>query len=228
MADRGSGGVKAEAVRIVPQILWLLAALYVFNQLYKPVLSYIEKGEISESSVLSVQLKLAQASLAQANAKAGAIKTPQAFAPLEERIRRLAPKMAGASVLWVDDNHPIDNLFERHALSALGLGVDMVADTEEALKMLSLSKYDVVVSDLDRPGQSDNGTSCGNANQGAGCGLLKSIHARFGVQQPPSIIYAASYDEGSGAPPYAFAVTDRTDYLFQYILDALDRRNIGP
>jgi hypothetical protein len=70
------------------------------------LLAYVDKGKISEVNVWEIQIKFAQQSIASADTP-GSIKTPEEFAPFEERIKRLASKIAGASILWVDDKHQL-------------------------------------------------------------------------------------------------------------------------
>jgi hypothetical protein len=65
------------------------------------------------------------------------------------------------TLLWVDDKHRIENIGERRALSALGISTDDVRSTEEALELFRFgATYDILISDMDRPGQPDNNAPC--------------------------------------------------------------------
>ncbi|MCA6118136.1 response regulator [Bradyrhizobium sp. WSM 1738] len=57
--------------------------------------------------------------------------------------------LAGRKVLWVDDN-PDNNVFETEALQALGIEVEFVTTTSEAMRKLQKNDYDVVISDMTR------------------------------------------------------------------------------
>jgi DNA-binding response OmpR family regulator len=56
----------------------------------------------------------------------------------------------GGSVLFVDDEQPIRDLFGR-ALMAAGIEVDCAADGNKALAKLKLRRYDAVVIDIIMP-----------------------------------------------------------------------------
>ncbi len=224
MSNQGSMRTISDLIKILPQIAWIFFAFYAFHALYGPFLNYADRGKISELSAWQVQIKFAKENLAQVEPKSGGIKTPLEFAPFEERIKRLANKIAGASILWVDDNHPTQNLYERKAFAALGINIDMVKSTQDAISMINLTSYDLIITDLSRPTQADEGTQCGNGMHGAGCGLLRSLHEKLEDKQPPTLIYSSGFDPEKGVPGYAFGMTNRTDYLLQFVLDAVERR----
>ena len=92
-------------------------------------------------------------------------------------------QLADASVLWVDDN-PSSNLYERKALEALGIRVNISTSTSNALEKLREFKYDVIISDMGRPG-----------DKHAGYTLLAEL--RNSGDKTPFIIYS-----GSNAPEY--------------------------
>src|SRR5262249_48189888 len=80
--------------------------------------------------------------------------------------------------LWVDNKRE-NNVYERQALEALGIHVDLASDTQEASRKLSRKEYDLVVSDMERP-----------PGKNAGYELLKQI--RESGNSVPFIIYAGS------------------------------------
>jgi len=59
-----------------------------------------------------------------------------------------APDTRGR-ILWVDD-HPDNNLAERHFLQAHRIAVYSATNTEDALTLLSMYRYDAVISDMGR------------------------------------------------------------------------------
>ena len=65
--------------------------------------------------------------------------------------RRAQRKMDGSRVLWVDDQ-PQNNRYERQALEALGIRIDLSTETGSALEMAEEVPYRLIISDIRRPG----------------------------------------------------------------------------
>jgi CheY-like chemotaxis protein len=59
-------------------------------------------------------------------------------------------RLLGASILWVDNN-PSKDLFERKAMEVFGVRFTDSASTEDALEKIKASKFDLIVSDMNRP-----------------------------------------------------------------------------
>jgi CheY-like chemotaxis protein len=91
---------------------------------------------------------------------------------------RALRRMQGARVLWVDDR-PDNNRFERQALEALGIDVELSTSTEDALDKLRRRSYDLIISDMSRP-----------PDDRAGYTLLDRL--RSNGNQIPYVIYASS------------------------------------
>ncbi|MGH2354539.1 MAG: response regulator [Chloroflexota bacterium] len=91
---------------------------------------------------------------------------------------RAARRLAGASVLWVDDR-PENNTYERRALEALGLAITLSRSTDDALEKLPAGRFDVVITDMGRPG-----------DRQAGYTLLEAL--RRAGSRVPVIIYSSS------------------------------------
>jgi len=116
-------------------------------------------------------------------------------------------------ILWVDGK-PENNLHERAALSALGINFILAHSTDEAVELLQQSKFDVIISDMNRPSDSK-----------AGYTLLSQIRQMGNLT--PYIIYA-----GSSNPAYkidaikrgALGSTNKADELFDYVVNALKPR----
>lgn len=64
--------------------------------------------------------------------------------------RRALRKIDGSRVLWVDD-HPQNNRYERRALEALGVRIDLSTSTDSALEMAAEAPYQAIISDMSRP-----------------------------------------------------------------------------
>ncbi len=122
-------------------------------------------------------------------------------------------QIAGSSALWVDDT-PVNNLYERQALEALGIHFTISKSTEDALEKVGRTHYDVVISDMGRP-----------PDQHAGYTLLEKMKAM--QIATPFIIYA-----GSKRPDHitearkrgAFGTTNDPQELFELVVSALLKR----
>jgi CheY-like chemotaxis protein len=87
-------------------------------------------------------------------------------------------RLQGRRILWVDDR-PENNRFERQALEALGLRIDLSTSTEDALQKTRQRSYDLIISDMGRP-----------PDARAGYTLLDKL--RTAGDKTPFIIYAGS------------------------------------
>ena len=119
-------------------------------------------------------------------------------------------RLATAQVLWVDDR-PANNEYERRALEALGIRVDVSTSTEDALARQGSRRYDLVISDMGRP-----------PDQRAGYTLLDAL--RRSGDQTPYVIYASSRSAEHIAEARrhgALGCTNRPQELFQYVLQGL-------
>ncbi len=103
---------------------------------------------------------------------------------ISSRFARMSDNTKGATLLWVDDNHPYQNVTERRVFLAANIYVDLASSTSEAMKWLSRSKYDVVVTDMDRPGDQAAPCLTGPEPSNAGCALLKKVGDCFRLSLP--------------------------------------------
>ena len=87
-------------------------------------------------------------------------------------------RLQGRRILWVDDR-PDNNRFERQALEALGIRIDLSTSTEDALQKTRQRSYDLIISDMGRP-----------PDARAGYTLLDRL--RSTGDKTPFIIYAGS------------------------------------
>ncbi len=91
---------------------------------------------------------------------------------------RAQRRLQGARILWVDDR-PDNNRFERQALEALGIDIDLSTSTDDALGKIRRRSYDLIISDMGRP-----------PDARAGYTLLDQLHSSG--NQIPFVIYASS------------------------------------
>jgi CheY-like chemotaxis protein len=79
-------------------------------------------------------------------------------------------------LLWVDDL-PSNNRFEVGALRSLGISVNQVTSTQQALTETAQSRYDVVVTDMGRPPHADAGYQLIEALRRQRCAIPVAIYA---------------------------------------------------
>lgn len=79
-------------------------------------------------------------------AATGVASAVERIADSVHRERQRAPR-----ILWIDDS-PENNRLEEPALRELGVEIRVCLQTEEALLQLSREEFDLVISDLGRPG----------------------------------------------------------------------------
>ena len=226
---------RAESIKLVPQVLWILLAIVAFFTLYQPVLSALNSGSVSKVSVVGVEIEFARKQFAKVpglDNEKGTITNAAEFAPFQDRIERSTRKLAGARALWVDDRNPTQNFEERRAFQSIGIAFDLARSTTEAEQLLERadqngSPYHLIISDIGRDVKTDSSSAAcypmaGSPNA-AGCALLQSVQARYSGSGPPVIFYSAQGD-AIGTPPGAFGVTNRLDHLLELVIDAAERR----
>lgn len=87
-------------------------------------------------------------------------------------------RLQGSFVLWVDDR-PSNNRYERQALEALGIRVEIARSTDDALERVRQQHFDLIISDMGRP-----------PDPRAGYTLLEKLRASG--NHIPFLIYAGS------------------------------------
>jgi CheY-like chemotaxis protein len=95
-------------------------------------------------------------------------------------------------------------------LSQLGVEVETVTSSEDAVLRLREDAYDAIISDRRRGMSPDEGVR-----------FLERI--RREESYPPTIFTVGQYQPERGTPPYAFGITNRVDELLNLLFDALER-----
>lgn len=93
---------------------------------------------------------------------------------------------------------------------SLGAFVDIARRSAEARTMTSQSRYDLLISDIDRDGVPDEGLR-----------FLSQMHERNSC--PRTIFYIGHVEQERGVPAHAFGIADRPDELLHLVIDALER-----
>jgi CheY-like chemotaxis protein len=124
---------------------------------------------------------------------------------------------AAPRVLWVDDS-PANNRIEERALRELGVAIRFCLSTDEALLQLSREPFDLVISDLGRPG-----------DRKAGFTLIERMRERG--DETPVIIYtsrASPEDRNQARERGAFGQTASPSELAELVARALRVDSAGP
>jgi hypothetical protein len=142
---------------------------------------------------------------------------------LKRRFANVVDTANEVRLLWVDDQHPYQNLRERRVLQSLAMGVDLAKTTQEAMEWLKTADYDILITDLTR--KQDPSDAC-NANpeapSRAGCDLINKVKL-LGKEKPPAIIVYATQTNGVISPSSNVHVTNNAGDLFNAILDVIER-----
>lgn len=209
--------VVVALVGVLPQLVLIGVGSFLVVRYRAPISQFVVNRVGSVSALgFRVDLKppdidaaVATRSAAVRPVSGGASPLPTAQ-EISDRATRLAPHIAGRTILWVDDN-PAGNRVERRLLSGLGVVVDIALSNDEAKHVLADPRggVDLVISDIRREGQ-ESGLDL--------VPLLKSA-----PDHPRLIFYILDLDPSLATPPGAFGITNRPDVLLDLVMDALDR-----
>jgi CheY-like chemotaxis protein len=125
----------------------------------------------------------------------------------QEEVRSALSK--DKAILWVDDR-PDNNFYEREALKRYGIEFVLATSTDEALKILSGAKFDVIISDMGRP-----------PDPRAGYTLLEAVRTKG--DNTPYFIYSGSRSQEHVAEAKrrgAQGTTNIPDELIRMVLSA--------
>ena len=233
-----------ELLRAVVPLLWFVLAAFAVVRLLPVAEELVEAGAIDKIRVGLVEVELAGVPAQKPGDMVAAVGEAYVIAPDEQnrisaRFQQLAKQVRGAKLLWVDDQHPYQNVRERRVFVAAGMIVDQARSTDEALQWLYRSTYDVLITDASRP--NDAAAPCQSPDiRSAGCALLRQVGDCFELKStdegcalmreqpdrknPLMIVYSGGYRPELGLPPYAFGMTNYAATLFDLVLNAVAMR----
>ena len=137
------------------------------------------------------------------------VSTQQGRDQVSRRAARLQMLIRGARILLVNDV-PSEMQHVIAILRELGVDVEVVTTTEDALSSLRQDAYEVIVSDMRRGSSVDEG--------------LKLLDRMRQDRINRSIIFTVGQNQPErGTPPYAFGITNRVDELLNLLFDAIER-----
>jgi CheY-like chemotaxis protein len=177
-------------VKLVDSLAWPLIAALLLIFLGPAIRQFIREAKAMTFKTAGFEASANRDDVAAAAALGAAVQHKTNGSERPKELPDIAPliqntsnprsrrKLQRSAVLWVD-NSPENNLYERRALEALGIPIDLASDTQDALRRLSHKEYDLIISDMGRP-----------SSKQAGFELLNSV--RDGGNSVPFIIYSSS------------------------------------
>ncbi len=210
--------------QLLGAVVWPAFFLFIIVRFREPLTDFLKearrfsfKGPGFEASITR-QREEAFAALGAAVATRSDGAGRQGVPSLEEITAALPSPQAqqriqNSYVLWVDDR-PGNNNYERQALEALGVRVDISTSTEDALARMKWRHYDLIISDMGRP-----------PDGRAGYTLLDTLRAQG--DQTPYIIYAGSRAQRhvvEAREHGAIGCTNLATELVKMVTDALSTR----
>lgn len=208
--------ILIELIRLVPIVLLLALVALFFFRVRDPVIQRL-LSRVSGVGAFGFRIDLLPEDVQRTVEAAAKDRGPVARgvgSTLLERAQSHADLLARAQVLWVDDNQA-STLNERRLLHQLGVYVEPVRSTAEAVAAIARadrwSPFDLVVSDMDRDGDSEAGESLIRAMEAAHVGT-------------PVVIYLGNFDPSRGVPLGAYGITNRPDVLMELVMDVLERK----
>lgn len=134
-----------------------------------------------------------------------------ATSPVMRRAALAQRALVGAHALWVDDQ-PDGNRLEAESLKALGVRVSQVETGADARDALRNGAFDLILSDIARPGGASEG--------------LDDLNGLKALAPDVPVIFYILHLKPDGVPPGAFGITARPDELLHLCMDALERRRL--
>lgn len=210
-------GIVAELIKLLPALLWFVLAATILIS-FRHRIGDLLARLTHLGSFEAMGVKFTCVSEAFDEALELAEKSPQWQVHVStvdkrralHRARRHYTVFRGAQFLWVDD-HPENNVNERRMFRQLGVDIDTVTRNDAALKSIESARYDLMLTDIGRDGQSSSGLD-----------LLRLVHER--KPELAVIIYVGDFRPDLGVPGYAFGIAHRPDELLHLTLDVLDRK----
>ncbi|GAA1172907.1 response regulator [Ornithinimicrobium humiphilum] len=216
---RAASGVGLDEIStFLGAVAWPLVVLVIALFFRKPLTALLRRDDVQVSapggfSISAKSQVVATRALMEAAAKSPETPLTPEDAESGVEVAALGVEALGRAprILWVDDN-PSNNRSEMAALHALGMHVTLSTSTEEALgQMASVGAFDLVISDMGRPG-----------DRRAGYTLLDTLRQRG--DRTPYVIYASSRsrdDFDEAVRRGALGCTNRPDELITFVTNAL-------
>ena len=198
-------------VEIFPDLLWIALIAVVFWYLYRPFVQELIP-RLTALKGFGVEATFTERRLIEASDRRKLPISPEARLPLMRRLAIVGRLFDRARILWVDDK-PSNNAVEESLLAQLGARITSVTSSEETRSALTGDNYDVILSDMNREGRSDEGA-------------LFAARLAETRGAPPIIIYTGMDQIGLPRPIHLFGITNRPDELLHLLADVFERRRL--
>ncbi|MBT9317087.1 DNA-binding transcriptional response regulator [Leptothoe spongobia] len=203
--------IAVELIKLLPSLLWYIFVVILCILFYRQI-KHDLIPKLSGFKVLGVEATFTRAKLDRAIEKQQAHVSENDRSQVIRRAAWSARALAGMHVLWVDD-YPDNNVNEVRLLKDVGITIEQVKTTNQALYILSRKKIDAVISDIQR-----------GSDQDAGLKFLNEMYQRNLYRW--TILYTGTVERDRGTPAYAFGITDRPDHLLHYLIDIAERQRL--
>ncbi|MBZ6173536.1 response regulator [Streptomyces olivaceus] len=204
----------------VPAILWVAFASVVYFTLRGTIVQRLVP-RVTAVRALGIEVEIAGELLAEAESRSSPsgenegrpppVRTSTRRAALG-RLEHAADLLQGGRILWVDD-HPQSVAPLAQLFRGAGMAVELTLSTDEAMPLLRRQPYDILISDIDRDGDSQ-----------AGIAMLRVLeNDRVPV---PVLIYTGNFVPERGVDRRIFAATTSPVELVHYVIDLMERARL--
>ncbi|MCP3787037.1 response regulator [Micromonospora sp. A3M-1-15] len=210
--------VLTTLIKTMPGLLWVVFAATVFFVLRRPIKEQLARLRSAAmpfgTFTFEVALDLVERAGESQDGRAGGdVPSRAERRAVATRLEHAALFLDGGRILWVDDE-PADNASLVDLFRQARLTVRTVRSTDAALAELNDGQFDLVITDMARPGAPQ-----------AGFDLADLMPARG--KKPLIILYTLRFDPSRGVHPGLFAYTTAYDDLIHLVIDAMERIRFG-
>jgi Response regulator receiver domain len=199
--------VQVALIQLLPAALWVAFWVVLVWIFYRPIRDEVIP-RLSSFKVMGVEVGLRN--LDEAAKAKGMTLSTEARTRVGRRAQRAADIVQGAQILWVDD-HPSGNRDLVRTLTSFGMVVDVARSSNEAFDMLDRRIYDVIISDIKRDNEPEDGKA-----------FVKKI-PDVGIKTLAIFYIGSPFDPKLGVPKGVLGGTNRPDELLHLVIDALER-----
>lgn len=204
--------IWVKLIGTLPSILWVVFATVVYLSLRGTIIQGLVP-RVTALRTLGVEVEIAGQLIDQAAEQSDTTVTPAAKHGVLSRLEHAAETLSGGKILWVDD-HPEHNAALIRLFRSVDMRVDTVHSTGEARVALGHGSYDIILSDMERHGDSQ-----------AGIEMLRELERM--VIGLPVLIHAVNFDSELGVDRRIFAGTNKPVEIVHYVIDLMERARFG-
>ncbi len=206
-----SESIWIKVIGTLPSVLWVTFATIVFLALRGTIIRTVVP-RLTALRALGFEVEMASELLDRAADEAHVAVTPAARRGALGRLEHAADVLQGGKLLWVDD-HPENNAALIDLFRSVGMTVDTVRSTADALADLRHRSYDVLLSDIDRDGDPQ-----------AGITMLRELERHH--IDVPVVIHTARFDQERGVDRRIFAAAASPVEVVHYVIDLMERAKL--